>query len=71
MVLSRVTVGRVLLRGIVTFGCPLMAPVLAIDTIIANGAWAPLARYVQQRIVPLAPESAAVLFAIWLRCMCR
>ena len=57
VVLSRATVGRVLLRGIVTFGCPLMAPVLAIDTIIANGALVPLVRYAQQRIVPVGPRA--------------
>ena len=57
VVLSRATVGRVLLRGIVTFGCPLIPPVLAIDTIIANGALVPLVRYVQQRIVPVGPRA--------------
>ena len=40
-----------------TFGCPLMAPVLAIDTIIANGALVPLVRYAQQRIVPVGPRA--------------
>ena len=52
VVLCRMRIIRVLLWGIVTFGCLLTAPVRAIDTIIANGTKVPLARCAQNALLP-------------------